>query len=37
VVSGLAEGEAVLEFIPGAPAHMPAGPQFGGPVFPMGG
>jgi hypothetical protein len=37
VVSGLAEGESVLEFIPGAPAQVPAGPQFGGPVFPMGG
>ena len=37
VVSGLSEGEAVLEFIPGVPAQMPAGPQFGGPVFPMGG
>ncbi|MBT2534051.1 secretion protein HlyD [Arthrobacter sp. ISL-48] len=37
VVSGLAEGEAVLEFIPGAPAQAPMGPQFGGPGFPMGG
>ncbi len=31
VVSGLAEGEAVLEFIPGAPAQVPTGPQFAGP------
>ncbi|UZX01424.1 hypothetical protein F8G81_01425 [Arthrobacter sp. CDRTa11] len=37
VVSGLAEGEAVLEFIPGALAQAPAGPQFGGPGMPMGG
>lgn len=37
VVSGLAEGEAVLEFIPGAPAQAPPGQQFGGPAFPMGG
>ncbi|WP_457964889.1 hypothetical protein M1E17_01280 [Arthrobacter sp. D1-29] len=37
VVSGLAEGEAVLEFIPGALAQAPTGPQFGGPGMPMGG
>ncbi|MFF1253234.1 hypothetical protein ACFVYC_12160 [Pseudarthrobacter sp. NPDC058329] len=36
VVSGLAEGEAILEFIPGAPAQVPPGQQFG-PGFPMGG
>ncbi|MFF2243804.1 hypothetical protein ACFVTM_06435 [Arthrobacter sp. NPDC058130] len=30
IVSGLAEGEAVLEFIPGAPARQP-GEQFAGP------
>ncbi|WP_142040347.1 efflux RND transporter periplasmic adaptor subunit [Arthrobacter sp. SLBN-100] len=37
VVSGLAEGEAILEFIPGAPAQMPPGPQFAGPGIPVGG
>jgi hypothetical protein len=37
VVSGLAEGEAILEFIPGAPAQMAPGPQFAGPGFPVGG
>jgi hypothetical protein len=37
VVSGLAEGESVLEFIPGAPAQLAPGPQFGGPAYPMGG
>lgn len=38
VISGLAEGEAVLEFIPGAPAQMPMGPQFAGPgPYPAGG
>jgi hypothetical protein len=31
VVSGLDEGEAVLEFIPGAPAQVQPGPQFAGP------
>ncbi|MEE2570300.1 hypothetical protein V1638_12960 [Pseudarthrobacter sp. J64] len=36
VVSGLEEGEFVLEFIPGAPALTPSGPQFGMP-YPMGG
>jgi hypothetical protein len=38
IVSGLAEGEAVLEFIPGAPAQMQPGPQFAGPgSYPAGG
>jgi hypothetical protein len=38
IVSGLAEGEAVLEFIPGAPAQVQSGPQFGGPgSYPAGG
>jgi hypothetical protein len=38
VVSGLAEGETVLEFIPGAPAQVPTGPQFAGPgPYPAGG
>lgn len=38
IVSGLAEGESVLEFIPGAPAQEQFGPQFGGPgSFPAGG
>jgi hypothetical protein len=37
IVSGLAEGEAVLEFIPGAPARQP-GEQFAGPgSYPAGG
>jgi pyruvate/2-oxoglutarate dehydrogenase complex dihydrolipoamide acyltransferase (E2) component len=31
IVSGLAEGESVLEFIPGAPAQQQSGPQFAGP------
>ena len=37
VVSGLAEGESILEFIPGAPAQMSPGSQFGSPAYPMGG
>lgn len=38
IVSGLAEGEAVLEFIPGAPAQPQPGPQFAGPgSYPAGG
>jgi hypothetical protein len=38
IVSGLSEGEAVLEFIPGAPAQVQQGPQFAGPgSFPAGG
>ena len=31
IVSGLAEGESVLEFIPGAPAQQQSGPQVAGP------
>lgn len=31
IISGLAEGESVLEFIPGAPAQEQPGPQFAGP------
>ncbi|MGY2744193.1 hypothetical protein [Arthrobacter sp. UYCu723] len=38
IVSGLAEGESVLEFIPGAPAQVQPGPGFAGPgSFPAGG
>ncbi len=38
IVSGLAEGEAVLEFIPGAPAQPQPGQQFAGPgSYPAGG
>ncbi|WP_224048129.1 hypothetical protein [Arthrobacter sp. NicSoilB4] len=38
IVSGLAEGEAVLEFIPGAPARPQPGQQFAGPgSYPAGG
>ncbi len=37
VVSGLAEGETILEFIPGAPAQVAPGSQFGAPASPMGG
>lgn len=38
IVSGLAEGEAVLEFIPGAPAQVQPGRQFAGPgSYPAGG
>jgi hypothetical protein len=38
IVSGLSEGEAVLEFMPGAPAQVQQGPQFAGPgSFPAGG
>jgi hypothetical protein len=38
IVSGLAEGEAVLEFIPGAPAQAQPGQQFAGPgSYPAGG
>lgn len=38
IVSGLAEGEAVLEFVPGAPAQMQPGQQFAGPgSYPAGG
>ena len=37
VVSGLAEGETILEFIPGAPAQAAPGSQFGVPAGPMGG
>lgn len=36
VISGLEEGEFVLEFVPGAPAQMPPGGQ-PGMSFPMGG
>lgn len=38
IVSGLAEGEAVLEFIPGAPAQAQPGQQFAGSgYYPAGG